>query len=399
MARKLTASDVDVSGKRVLVRADFNVPFNEAGEIADDKRIREALPTIRDLLDRGAAVILASHLGRPKGEVVEKLRLNPIAERLQELLGIPVKKVDSVVGEDARAAASSLKPGEILMLENTRFEPGETKNDQELARSMALLADLFVNDAFGAAHRAHASTEGVAHFLPAVAGLLMKKELDMLGSVLRDPQRPFTAILGGNKVSDKLGVINNLIGKVDDLLTGGGMCFTLLRAMGKSVGNSIVEEEQVNAVKNALKRAEALGTRIHMPRDLVVADRFSEDAAVRVVSADEIPEGWMGLDIGPLTVQEYREVITASRTIFWNGPMGVFEWELFQAGTRGIAQAVAESGAVSIVGGGDTASALKRFGLEDRVTFVSTGGGASMEFLEGKELPGVAALMDAREEA
>ena len=395
MARKLSVKDVEVEGKRVLVRVDFNVPMDDAGNITDDRRIRASLPTIRYLLDKGASVILATHLGRPKGSVVEKLRLDPVARRLQELLGITVKKVDTVVGEDARAAAEALQPGEVLLLENTRFEPGETSNEEGLARALASLADLYVNDAFGTAHRAHASTEGVARFLPGVAGLLMQRELDMLGEVLGEAQRPFTAVLGGNKVSDKLGVINNLLGKVDDLLTGGGMCFTLMRAMGLSTGASLVEEEQVDAVREALKRAEGMGTRIHVPLDLVVADRFAEDAETRVVDARDIPEGWMGLDIGPRTVEAYREVILASRTVFWNGPMGVFEWGPFEGGTRGVAQAIADSEAVSIIGGGDSAAALRKFGLEDRVSFVSTGGGASMEYLEGKELPGVAALRDA----
>jgi phosphoglycerate kinase len=395
LARKLSVKDVEVEGKRVLVRVDFNVPMDDAGNITDDRRIRASLPTIRYLLDKGASVILATHLGRPKGSVVEKLRLDPVARRLQELLGITVKKVDTVVGEDARAAAEALQPGEVLLLENTRFEPGETSNEEGLARALASLADLYVNDAFGTAHRAHASTEGVARFLPGVAGLLMQRELDMLGEVLGEAQRPFTAVLGGNKVSDKLGVINNLLGKVDDLLTGGGMCFTLMRAMGLSTGASLVEEEQVDAVREALKRAEGMGTRIHVPLDLVVADRFAEDAETRVVDARDIPEGWMGLDIGPRTVEAYREVILASRTVFWNGPMGVFEWGPFEGGTRGVAQAIADSEAVSIIGGGDSAAALRKFGLEDRVSFVSTGGGASMEYLEGKELPGVAALRDA----
>jgi phosphoglycerate kinase len=395
MGRKLSVRDIEVSGKRVLVRVDFNVPMDAEGRITDDKRIQAAIPTIRYLLDNGAAVILASHLGRPKGEVVEKLRLDPVARRLQELLGVEVKKIGTVVGAEAEEAAATLRPGEVLLLENTRFEPGETKNDENLAKALARLADVYVNDAFGAAHRAHASTEGVAKYLPGVAGLLMQKELEMLGGVLGNPQRPFTAVLGGNKVSDKLGVIENLLGKVDDLLTGGGMCFTLMKAMGKSIGSSIVEDEQVPAVKETLARADESGTRIHVPIDLVVADRFEENAEHRVVDADAVPEGWMGLDIGPATVEAYRKIILASRTVFWNGPMGVFEWKDFEAGTLGIAKAVAESQAVSIIGGGDSAAAIKKFGLEEKVTFISTGGGASMEFLEGKELPGVAALKDA----
>lgn len=394
MTRKRTVKDVDVSGRKVLVRVDFNVPLDKQGNITDDNRIRAALPTIRYLLDQGAAVILMSHLGRPKGEAVDSLRLDPVAQRLRELVDAPVTKVDQVVGPEAEAAAYSLKPGAVLLLENTRFEPGETSNDDALALALAGLADLYVNDAFGAAHRAHASTEGVARHLPALCGLLMQKELDMLGGVLADPARPFTAILGGNKVSDKLGVIENLLGKVENLLTGGGMCFTLMKAEGTSIGKSVLEEDQIASVSRTLEKAGASGTRLCVPSDLVVAERFEEGAPGKVVDASAIPDGWMGLDIGPRTVESYREIILASKTVFWNGPMGVFEWNGFAAGTRGVAQAIADSGAVSIIGGGDSAAALKKFGLEDKMTFISTGGGASMEFLEGKELPGVAALND-----
>ncbi len=395
MARKKTLRDIGVSGKRVLLRVDFNVPLDKEGKITDDKRIRAALPTIEYLREMGAAIILMSHLGRPKGKVVDELRLDPVAKRLEELLGVPVKKMDSVIGEDVSREASQLKAGEILMLENLRFHPGETSNDEELARSLASLADIFVNDAFGAAHRAHASTEGVAHFLPAVAGLLMEKELEMLGSILESPRRPFTAILGGNKVSDKLGVIDRFLDIVDDLLTGGGMCFTLLKSKGLEIGESIFEEEQLDSVKRTMKKAEESGARLYLPEDVVIAERFEENAPSRLVAVEEIPPGWMGLDIGPKTIERYRKVIENSQTIFWNGPMGVFEWPAFEAGTREIARAVASSGAVSIIGGGDSAAALRKFGLEEQVTYISTGGGASMEFLEGKPLPGVEALMDA----
>lgn len=395
MARKKTVRDVDVSGRKALVRVDFNVPLDKQGNITDDNRIRAAIPTIRYLLEHGAAVILMSHLGRPKGAVDESLRLDPVARRLGELIQAPVNKVGQVVGPEVEAAAAALKPGEVLLLENTRFEPGETGNDDGLARALAGLADLYVNDAFGAAHRAHASTEGVAHHLPAVSGLLMEKELEMLGGVLSDPARPFTAVLGGNKVSDKLGVIDNLLGKVDNLLTGGGMCFTLMKAGGTPVGKSVLEEDQLESVAAALEKAGSSGTSLRVPSDIVVAERFEEGAPAKVVDADAIPEGWMGLDIGPRTIEAYREVILGSKTVFWNGPMGVFEWKGFEAGTLGVAQAIADSGAVSVIGGGDSAAAVARFGLEDRMTFISTGGGASMEFLEGKELPGVAALNDA----
>ncbi len=394
MARKQTVRDVDVSGHKVLVRVDFNVPLDKQGNITDDNRIRAALPTIEYLLDKGAAVILMSHLGRPKGEVVEGLRLDPVAARLRELLKAPVTKVNSLTGSEAEKASAAIGPGQVLLLENTRFDPGETKNDDVLAKSLAAMADIYVNDAFGAAHRAHASTEGVAHLLPAVAGLLMEKELDMLGGVLADPARPFTAILGGNKVSDKLGVIENLMGKVDYLLTGGGMCFTLLGALDLPVGKSIFEADKLDSVRNTLKKAADSRTKIQVPEDVVVAERFEEGTPSRVVAARDIPEDWMGLDIGPLTIENYQSVILGSGTIFWNGPMGVFEWADFEAGTRGVAQAIADSKAVSIIGGGDSAAALKKFGLSDKMTFISTGGGASMEFLEGKVLPGVAALND-----
>ncbi len=395
MASKQTVRDVDVSGRKVLVRVDFNVPLDKQGNITDDNRIRAALPTISYLLDQGAAVILMSHLGRPKGEVVEGLRLDPVAQRLRELIEAPVTKVAQVVGPEAAAAASALKPGEVLLLENTRFEPGETSNDDALARAMAALADVYVNDAFGAAHRAHASTEGVARHLPAVSGLLMQKELEMLGGVLADPARPFTAILGGNKVSDKLGVIDNLLGKVDNLLTGGGMCFTLMKAAGHPRRQVGPRGGPARLGVRGPAKAGSSGTRLCVPSDVVVAERFEEGTPGKVVDAGSIPDGWMGLDIGPRTVEAYREIILASKTVFWNGPMGVFEWKGFEAGTLGVARAIADSGAVSIIGGGDSAAAVAKFGLEDKMTFISTGGGASMEFLEGKELPGVAALNDA----
>ncbi len=395
MARKKTLKDIDISGKRVLLRVDFNVPLDKEGKITDDKRIRAALPTIEYLREKGASIILMTHLGRPKGKVVDELRLDPVARRLEELLGTPVKKVDSVIGDEVSEEAAQLKGGEILLLENLRFHPGETSNDEELARSLASLAEIFVNDAFGAAHRAHASTEGVAHFLPAVAGLLMEKELEMLGSILENPQRPFTAILGGNKISDKLGMIDRFLDIVDNLLTGGGMCFTLLKSKGMEIGDSLFEEEQLESVGHTMRKAEGSNAQLYLPEDVVVAERFEQDASYKLVAVEEIPPGWMGLDIGPKTIETYRRVIAESRTIFWNGPMGVFEWPAFEAGTREIARAVASSGAISVIGGGDSAAALRKFGLEEQVTYISTGGGASMEFMEGKPLPGVEALLDA----
>ena len=390
--RKKTIRDVDVKGKRVLVRVDFTVPL-AGGKVADDRRIRAAIPTIRYLLDKGAAVILMSHLGRPKGKVVPELRLDPVAERLSELLGRPVKKLDDCVGPEVEAAVKAMKPGEVILLENTRFHPEERKNDPEFARKLASLADLFVNDAFGTAHRAHASTVGVARYLPAVAGFLMERELRFLGQALENPERPFVAILGGAKISDKIGVIRNLLSKVDALLIGGGMANTFFKAQGYEVGDSLVEEEAVDTAGALLEEA---GGKLFLPVDVVIAREVAPDSPTRVMKVGDVPAGWRILDIGPETVEAFKEKLRGARTVVWNGPVGVFEVEPFAKGTFAIARALAElEGATVIVGGGDSAAAVEKAGVADRITHVSTGGGASLEFLEGKELPGIAALDDA----
>ncbi len=393
MAKK-TVRDLDVAGKRVLVRVDFNVPLGKDGTIEDDTRIRASLPTLRYLLDKGASLVVMSHLGRPKGEVVDSLRLDPVAARLSALLGKPVRKLDQVVGPEVERVCSELRPGEVVLLENLRFHPGETANDPEFSAALARLGDVYVNDAFGAAHRAHASVVGVAEHLPAVAGLLMEKELEALGGLLRDPARPFVAVLGGSKISDKLNVLQRFRELVDALLLGGGMCFTIMKWKGLEIGKSLYEEEFLPKVGEIMADDGSRRAEIVLPKDLVITEEFAENAASRVVEADRIPEGWMGLDIGPRTRQEYSDRIREAATIFWNGPMGVFEWERFQEGTKAVAQAIAESGAVTVAGGGDTISAIRKYGLEERFTHISTGGGASMEFLEGRTLPGVAALQE-----
>ncbi len=384
--------DLEVAGKRVLVRVDFNVPLDDSGGVKDDTRIRAALPTLELLLERGASLVVMSHLGRPKGQVVESLRMDSVATRLSELLGVPVRKIDQVAGEEAEKACADLAPGEVLMLENLRFHPGEEKNDPELASALARLGDLYVNDAFGAAHRAHASVVGVAELLPSAAGLLMEKEVAVLQGLLRDPARPFVAVLGGSKVSDKLKLLGNFQKLVDSMLIGGGMCFTLLKAQGLEIGASLSEDELLEEVKGLLAHADGGRASVVLPRDLVVAERFTEDALSRVVAVDAVPAGWMGLDIGPETVEEFRRHIADAATIFWNGPMGVFEWERFQEGTREVAEAIASSAAVKVAGGGDTIAAIEKYGLRESFTHISTGGGASMEMLEGKVLPGVAVL-------
>ncbi|MBO2518326.1 MULTISPECIES: phosphoglycerate kinase [Limnochorda] len=381
-----------VEGKRVLVRVDFNVPLSEDGTITDDTRIRAALPTIQHLLDRGAAVILMSHLGRPKGQVVESLRLDPVADRLGELLGRPVRKVNDCVGPEAEAAAQALKPGEVLLLENLRFHPEEEKNDAAFAQKLASLADAYVNDAFGAAHRAHASTEAVARLLPSAAGFLMLKEIQIMGGALENPNRPFLAILGGAKVSDKIGVIQNLLDKVDVLAIGGGMGYTFLKAKGYEVGQSLLDEERVELARQLIQQAEAKQVRLLLPVDVVVASEISPDAETQVVPADQIPADKQGLDIGPETAKLLADEVRKARTIIWNGPLGVFEVEPFARGTRAVAMAMAQADAVTIIGGGDSAAAVEQMGVAHRMTHVSTGGGASLEFLEGKTLPGVAAL-------
>lgn len=394
--RKKTVKEIDVKGKRVLVRVDFNVPM-EDGKITDETRIVASLPTLEYLKEQGARVILMSHLGRPKGRPDPALRLDPVAARLGELLGIPVRKVDDCIGDEVEEAARALGPGEFLLLENLRFHPEEEANDPEFARTLARLGDVYVNDAFGAAHRAHASTEGVAHYLPAVAGLLLARELEVLGKALESPDRPFVAILGGAKVGDKIGVIENLVSKVDVLVIGGGMAYTFLKAKGLEIGKSLLDESRIDYAKELLARAEKGEIRLVLPEDVVVADSFAPDANSRVVPVDAIPADWEGMDIGPRTREAIAQVVKNAKTILWNGPMGVFEFAAFSHGTRAVAQAVADSGAFSIVGGGDSAAAVQQAGLADKISHVSTGGGASLEFLEGKELPGVAALMDAGE--
>ncbi len=380
---KQTIRDVDWSGKRALVRVDFNVPM-ENGRITDDTRIRAALPTIRYLLDHGASVVLMSHLGRPKNKVVDSLRLAPVAARLSELLGGPVATVGVTTGPEAEAAARALKPGEVLMLENTRFDPREEANDESMARELARLGDVYVNDAFGAAHRAHASTEGVARFLPAVSGLLMERELAALGGLLTDPERPFVAIVGGAKISDKIGVIMNLLRLVDTLLIGGGMANT-----------SLAEPDAVEEVNKILFFAQGAETELQLPVDVVIADAMDANANHKVIQvSDGVPDGWRILDIGPQTVANFTQRIKGARMVFWNGPMGYFEAAPFAEGTRAIAQALAESDAKTVIGGGDSVAAVEQMGLADKISHISTGGGASLELLEGRELPGVAALND-----
>ncbi len=391
--RKKTVRDIDPRGKRVLVRCDFNVPLDGAA-ITDEKRIVEALPTIRYLKEAGARVILCSHLGRPKGKADPKYSLAPVAARLGELLGCPVPLAADVTGESARSLADSLRDGEVMLLENVRFDPREEKNDPAFARELASLAELYVNDAFGTAHRAHASTAGVADYLPAVCGFLIEKELSFLGGALEEPARPFAAILGGAKVSDKIGVIRSLLAKVDSLLIGGGMAYTFIKAQGGQIGGSLCEEDKLDLARELLAEAEEKGVRLLLPVDTVIADAFREDAATRVVPAGQIPDGWQGLDIGPETRALFAAEVKQAATVVWNGPMGVFEMKPFAAGTEAVAEAMAESGAVTIIGGGDSAAAAAQMGVADRIRHISTGGGASLEFLEGKVLPGIACLED-----
>ncbi len=388
MGRLRTLDDLDVAGQRVLLRVDFNVPVKH-GRIVDDARIRESVPTIRRLLDAGASVVVATHLGRPQGQVVEDLRVAPLAARLQELLGVDVKVAPAVVGEEVSREAAALQAGQVLMLENVRFEPGEEANDPAFAKRLAALADVYVNDAFGAAHRAHASTEGVAHLLPAAAGLLMQREVEVLGGVLTNPREPLVAIVGGAKISSKIGVMEHLLPRVQRMLVGGAMACTLLQARGASVGSSKVEEDQLETARRLLVEA---GEKILLPVDAVVAEAFSEDAARRTVDSAEIPDGWMMLDVGPKTVEEFGAAVKSAGTVVWNGPLGVYEMEPFRAGTAGVARAIAASQAISVVGGGDLGAALATLGLEVSITHVSTGGGATLEFLEGRELPGITAL-------
>lgn len=390
---KKTIEDIDVSGKKVLVRCDFNVPLDN-GVITDDKRIRESLKTIKYLVDHNAKVILCSHLGRPKGEFNMKFSLAPIAARLSELLGQKVEMASDVVGEDAQKKAAALKDGEVMLLENVRFHKEEEKNDPEFAKKLASLAEIYVNDAFGTSHRAHASTAGVADYLPAVCGYLIQKEITIMGQALSDPKRPFVAILGGAKVSDKIGVITNLLDKVDTLIVGGGMAYTFNKSRGYEIGTSLCEEDKLDLARDLMKKAEEKGVKFLLPVDNKVGDEFKPDCNFKVVPANKIPADYMGLDIGPETEKLFADAIKNAATVVWNGPMGVSEWENFASGTRAIATAVAESGAISIIGGGDSAAAIEKLGFADKMTHISTGGGASLEFLEGLELPGIAALND-----
>lgn len=392
--RKKTLKDIDFKGKKTLVRVDFNVPL-EDGRITDDTRIRAALPTIQFLVREGARVILMSHLGRPKGKVVDELRMDPVAERLADLLGQEVSKVDDCIGEEVKKAVAQMKDGDVLLLENTRFHPEEKANDPEFARELASIADVFVSDAFGAAHRAHASTVGVTEYLPSVAGFLLQRELEALGEVMENPEHPFVAILGGAKVSDKIGVIRNLLDKVDYLLVGGGIANTFLAAQGYEMGESLVEEDKLDLARDLLNEAEEKGVELVVPTDVVIADEFKPDANYKVVPVDQIPADWQSLDSGGTeTLKKYTEIIKKAKTVIWNGPIGVFEMDAFAKGTNAIARALAESDAKTIIGGGDSAAAIKKAGLEDKMTHISTGGGASLMFFEGKPLPGVEALDD-----
>ncbi len=392
---KKTIEDINVSGKKVLVRCDFNVPLKD-GKITSDKRIVEAVPTIKYLLANGAAVILCSHMGKPKGEVNPKYTLAPVAARLTELLGVNVPLAPDTIGAETKKLAAALKPGEVLLLENTRFDAREEKNDPEFARELASMAEIFVNDAFGAAHRAHASTAGVAMYggLPAVCGYLIQKEITVMGKALEDPVRPFVAILGGAKVSDKIGVINNLLEKVDTLIIGGGMAYTFFKAKGNDVGTSICEMDKLDLARGMIEKAHERKVNFLLPVDNVIGKEYDENTTFMRIYSDSIPDGWMGLDIGEKTQELFAKSIAGAGTVVWNGPMGVSEWENFASGTRAVAKAVAESGAVSIIGGGDSAAAVEKLGYADKMTHISTGVGASLEFLEGLELPGIACLQD-----
>lgn len=391
MQQKMTMKDLDLKGKRVFCRVDFNVPMAD-GKVADDTRIRAAVPTIEYLIEQGAKVILASHMGRPNGQVNEDLRLAATGVRLGELLHKEVKSLDESIGEKVEQEISAMQEGDIILLENVRFHPGEEKNDEELAKAFANLADVFVNDAFGAAHRAHASTAGIAKHLTAVSGLLLEKELDVLGKALSEPERPFTAIIGGAKVKDKIGVIDHLLDKVDNLLIGGGLSYTFIKAQGFEIGNSLVEEDKLELANSFIEKAKQKGVKLYLPIDATVASEFSKDAETKSVNIKEIPSEWMGLDIGPETAAMYADVIKDSKLIIWNGPMGVFEMPAFENGTKSVAQAMAETSGYTVIGGGDSAAAVEKFHVADKMDHISTGGGASLEFMEGKDLPGVSAL-------
>ena len=391
---KKTIRDIDVTGKKVLVRCDFNVPLDENRTITDNRRIVSALPTIQYLIEKGAKVILCSHLGRPKGEVKKEFSLDVVADELSSSLGKEVKLAEDVVGESAKTLTNQMKPGDVVLLENVRFHKEEEKNDPIFSKELASLAEIYVNDAFGTAHRAHSSTEGVSHYLPAVAGFLMEKEIDFLGGALENPAKPFIAILGGAKVSDKIGVIENLLEKVDKLIIGGGMAFTFLKAQGHKIGKSICEEDKLDLARDILKKAEEKKVEILLPVDSHVAKDYSNDAEDSIVHSKEIPDDLEGLDIGPDTIKLFEKAMEGAKTIIWNGPLGVCEFSKYEVGTREVAKAVAATGAISIVGGGDSAAAIEKLGLADKITHISTGGGASLEFLEGKKLPGVECLLD-----
>ena len=396
---KKSVVDIDVSGKKVLLRCDFNVPMAKdgSGVITDDKRIRAALPTIKYLLEQNAAVIACSHMGKPKGEWKPELSMAPVAARLSELLGKEVILAKDIVGEDAKAKAAALKPGEILLLENLRYDNGETKNNPEFAKALADLAGedgVYVSDAFGTVHRAHASTAGVAAYLPAVSGFLIQKELEVIGGALAAPKRPLVAILGGSKVSSKIGVINNLLEIADTIIIGGGMAYTFSAAQGGTIGDSLLEEDWKGYALEMVEKAQAKGVKLLLPVDTVIADKFAPDAASDVVESGKIPEGWQGLDIGPKTVELYCEAVKDAGTVIWNGPMGVFEFEKFAVGTKAVAEALSKTDAITIIGGGDSAAAVQQLGYADKMTHISTGGGASLEFMEGKVLPGIACLQD-----
>lgn len=394
MLNKKTVEDIDVSSKRVLVRCDFNVPLDADGNITDENRIQGALPTIQYLIGKGAKIVLCSHLGRPKGEFNMKYSLAPVAKRLSELLGKEVVMAKDVIGEDAKAKAAALKDGDVMLLENVRFHKEEEKNDPAFAKELASFGDVFVNDAFGTAHRAHASTAGVADYLPAVSGFLIKKEIDFLGNAVSNPKRPFLAILGGAKVKDKIGVINALMDKVDALIIGGGMAYTFLKAKGGSIGDSLLDEERIGYAKEMMQKAEEKGVKLLLPSENVIADAFDNNANIKYEDGMHIPDGWQGLDIGPKAIEEFGKVIKEAKTIVWNGPMGAFEMPNFAKGTEAVAKMVAEADAVTIIGGGDSAAAVEQLGYADKMSHISTGGGASLEFLEGLELPGIACLQD-----
>lgn len=391
---KKTVRDIDVKGKKVLVRCDFNVPLDENKNITDNRRIVGALPTIKYLLDNDCKVILCSHLGRPKGQVNKDFSLEPVAKELSKLLGKEVKLANDIIGKSAKELTANMKDGEIVLLENVRFDSREEANDAEFAKELASLAEIYVNDAFGTAHRAHASTAGVASYLPAVAGFLMEKELNFLGTTLENPERPFVAILGGKKVSDKIGVIDSLLEKVDTLMIGGAMAYTFFRSMGYTVGNSICEEDKLDLAQNLLKKAKDKGVKFMLPVDTKVGKEFKEDTESKVVSYKEIPDGWEGFDIGTETIKMYTDELKNAATVLWNGPVGLFEFDQFAVGTNAIANTLAEIDAVTVIGGGDSAAAIKKAGLSDKMTHISTGGGASLEFIEGKKLPGIECLMD-----